>query len=188
MNQEIERKFYLKHFRAIIHAVSTYDDLNILISHLAEGTSRRFKAKGCCILLLEERDRQLYHVGSYGLSNDYINKGPILLDDKNSELHKGEPIFVENMQTDSRVQYPQAATKEGIVSMLSIPIKCRQTVIGVIRVYHDQPRRIHEEDIESLCVMSELLGLVIESNGLQNFLEGVWTSLESLPPRILKGI
>ena len=188
MNRNIERKLYLQHFRAIIHAISTYDDLNVLISHLTEGTGRRFKAKGSCILLLDERDGQLYHVGSYGISDEYINKGPIFLDEKHSALHKGEPVFIENMQTDPRVQYPQAAAKEGIVSMLSIPINCRQAVIGVIRLYHDQPRRIHEEDIESLCVMSELLGLVIESNGLQNFLEGVWTSLESLPPRILKGI
>jgi len=188
MNQIIERKFYLQHFRAIAHAIATYNDLNVLINHLAEGTGRRFKAKGCCILLLDDKDRQLYHVGSYGISDEYINKGPIFLDAKHSVLHRGEPVFIANMQTDPRVQYPQAAAQEGILSMLSIPIKCRQAVIGVIRIYHDQARRIHEEDIESLCVMSELLGLVIENNGLKNFLEGVWTSLESLPPRILKGI
>ena len=188
MNQEIQRKFYLQHFRAIIHAISTYDDLNVLINHLAEGTGRRFKAKGCCILLLDERDSQLHHVGSYGISDEYLHKGPIFLDDRHSALHKGEPVFVEDMQTDPRVQYPQAAAQEGIVSMLSIPIKCRQDVIGVIRLYQDQPRRIHEEDIGSLCVMSELLGLVIENNGLKNFLEGVWTSLESLPSRLLRGI
>lgn len=188
MIQEIERKFYLHHFRAISHAISTYDDLNVLIKHLAEGTARRFKAKGCSILLLDERDHQLHYVDSYGISDVYVKKGPVFLDDKHCAVHKGEPVFIEDMQTDPRVQYPEAAAKEGIVAMLSIPIKYRQTVIGVIRLYQDQPRRMHEEDIESLCVMTELLGLVIEHNGMKNFLEGVKAALECLPPRMLEGM
>ncbi|MGD8883861.1 MAG: GAF domain-containing protein [Desulfobacterales bacterium] len=188
MNQKSERKFYLQHFRAISHAISTYEDLNVLTDHLAEGTSRRFKAKGCSIMLLDERDNQLYHVSSYGLSEEYLYKGPVVMEDKHCAISKGEPVFVEDMQNDSRVQYPEAAAKEGIMSMLSIPIKCREAVIGVIRIYHGEPRNMHEDDIESLCVMSEHLGLVIENNGLKNFLDGVKIALESLPPRMLKDL
>ena len=72
--------------------------------------------------------------------------------------------------------------------MLSIPIKCRQAIIGVIRIYHGDFRIIHDEDVETLCVMSEHLGLVIESSGLKNFLDGVKIALESLPPRMLKNL
>ena len=187
MDQQLERKFYLRHFRAICHAISTYKDLNVLTKHLAEGTSRRFKAKGCSIMLLDEQDNQLYPVSSYGISEDYLNKGPVFLNEKHSALHRGEPVFVGDIKRNSHVQYPEAATKEGIVSMLSIPVKCRQAVIGVLRIYHQTPERIHAEDVESLCVMAELLGLVIENKGLKNFFEGVRASLESLPPRILKG-
>ena len=188
MNQQPERKFYLEHYRAISHAISTYEDLNVLTNHLAEGTSRRFKAKGCSIMLLDERDDQLYPVISYGISEDYLTKGPIFMDDKHSAIRKGEPVLVEDMQNDPRVQYPGAAAKEGIISMLSIPIKSREAIIGVIRIYQDKPRLIHEEDIETLCVMSEHLGLVIENNGLKNFLDGVKTALENLPPRMLKDL
>ena len=186
MIKKQERKFYLKHFRSICHAIATYEDLNMLTNHLSEGTCRRFKAKGCSIMLLDERDNQLYPVSSYGISDEYLNKGPIFMDNKQSEIYSGEPVFVEDMQNDPRVQYPQAASKEGIVAMLSIPIKCRETIIGVIRIYHNEPIIIHNEDIETLCVMSENLGLVIENNGLKNFLEGVLNALESLPPRMLK--
>ena len=188
MNQELERKFYLKHFRAISHAISTYDDLNVLTSHLAEGTSRRFKAKGCCIMLLDEGNLQLYSVSSYGISEEYLNKGSIFLGDKQSEINFGEPVFVEDMQRDRRVQYPEAAAEEGIVSMLSIPIKCRKAIIGALRIYYDKPILIHAEDIDTLCVMSEHLGLVIENCGLRNFLEGIKSALETLPPRMLKGL
>jgi signal transduction protein with GAF and PtsI domain len=188
MQQKLERKFYLQHFRAISHAISTYEDLNVLTNHLAEGTSRRFKAKGCSIMLLDERDNQLYPISSYGLSEEYLSKGPIVMDDKHCAIRKGEPVFVENMQNDPRVQYPEAATNEGIVSMLSIPIKYHGTIIGLIRIYHAKPRLIHDEDINTLSVMAEQLGLVIENNGLKNFLDGVKSALENLPPRVLKDL
>jgi signal transduction protein with GAF and PtsI domain len=186
MQQQIERKFYLQHFRAISHAISTYEDLNVLTNHLAEGTSRRFKAKGCSIMLLDERDNQLYHISSYGLSEEYLSKGQILMDDKHFAIRKDEPVFVENMQDDPRVQYPEAATNEGIVSMLSIPIKYHESIIGLIRIYYGEPRLIHDEDVNTLCVMAEHLGLVIENNGLKNFLDSVKSALENLPPRMLK--
>lgn len=188
MNLKHERKFYLKHLRSICRAISTYEDLNILTSHLSEGTCRRFKAKGCSIMLLDESDNQLHPVSSYGISEEYLNKGPIFIDDKHCAISKGVPVFVEDMQHDPRVQYPQAAAKEGIAAMLSIPIKCRSTTIGVIRIYHKEPTIIHDEDIKTLCVMSENLGLVIENNGLKNFLEGVLTALESLPPRLIEDL
>ena len=188
MEQKQERKFYLKHFRSICHAIATYEDLNMLTNHLSEGTSRRFKAKGCSIMLLDERDKQLHPVSSYGISDVYLNKGPVFMDDKHSAMSSGKPVIVEDMQKDPRVQYPQAAAEEGIVAMLSIPIKCRENIIGVIRIYHTEPISIHDEDIETLCVMSENLGLVIENNGLKNFLDGVLSALESLPPRMLKDL
>jgi signal transduction protein with GAF and PtsI domain len=139
-------------------------------------------------MLLDERDKQLYPVSSYGISEDYLNKGPIFLDDKESAVYLGEPVLVADMQNDPRVQYPEAAVKEGIVAMLSIPIKRYKTIIGVIRIYHNEPSRLHNEDIETLSVMAENLGLVIENNGLKNFLEGVLSSLENLPQRMFKDL
>jgi len=188
MGQEPERKFFLRHFRSISHAMSTYEDTNLLINHLAEGTSRTFKTKGVSILLFDDREKELVHVGSYGLSSAYIRKGSILVDDKCCAQFTGTPVLIEDMQNDPRVQYPDAATNEGIVSMLSIPIKFREAVIGVMRLYHDRPVVLHNDDTESLRVLMEQLGLVIENNGLRNFLDQVKTALENLPLRMLEGL
>jgi len=48
--------------------------------------------------------------------------------------------FIEDMQNNPLVQYPEAAAREGIVSMLSILIKCRGAVIGILRTYHGESR------------------------------------------------
>ena len=176
-----------REFKAISHAISTYEDLHLLIRHLAEGAARSFRAKGCSILLLDEREKQLFHVGSYGISEEYLEKGPVFLDDKQTAIHTGKPVFVEDMQHDPRVQYPDAAAKEGIVSMQSVPIMSRGAPIGILRIYLGEPVELHEEDVDALGVLTEQLGLVIDNRGMRNFLEKVKMAIEDLPPRLLGG-
>ena len=188
MTQEPVRKFYLKEFKAISHAISTYEDLNLLINHLAEGTSRTFEAKGCCIMLFDDRENQLFTVSSYGISEKYLDKGPLWVDNKYCAFVKGEPVYIEDTRNDPRIQYPEAAKEEGILSILSIPINYRGTSVGLIRIYHGESRRFNDEDIETLKILAEHLGLVIEINGLKNFLDKVKMAMDSLPMRMLEGL
>lgn len=188
MSQEQEIKFHLRQFKAIIHAISTYEDLNVLMNYLAEGACRTFKTKACCIMLFDEMQKQLFRVTSCGLSEEYMAKGPVTVDEKFPAFSTGKPFFIEDMQNDPRVQYPEAAAKEGIVSMLCIPIKCRKAAIGILRFYHSERQSFHEDDLDSLCVLMENLGVVIENNGLKNFLDQVKIGMGSLPQRLLEGL
>jgi len=188
MAETMERRFYLRHFKSISHAISTYEDLNLLIRHIAEGVSRTFKIKGCSVLLYDERERQLFIASSYGVSDRYLNKGPLVVDDKHSVIEVGKPVYIADMQSDPRVQYPKAAAQENIKSMMSVPIKCRNVVTGVLRMYSGEPMLLDEDDVDSLCVITEQLGVVIENNGLKNFLDGLKQAMESLPLRLLRGL
>jgi signal transduction protein with GAF and PtsI domain len=188
MEKKLDRRFYLREFKAISHAFSTYEDVTLLTRHLAEGTARSFNAKGCSILLFDEREKQLFHLASYGLSDAYVQKGPILMNDQGDPGFFRKPMFILDMQKDPSVQYPEAAAKEGIVSMLSVPILSHGATIGIIRIYQRESREFHEEDVDAMCVLAEHLGLVIENNGLKNFFERVKGALDSLPLRMLEGI
>src|SRR5205085_5286070 len=46
--------------------------------------------------------------------------------------------FVRDMSLDPRVQYPQEAAREGIVSMLSVGMRYKGAAVGVLRVYTDE--------------------------------------------------
>ncbi len=184
MNQGPERKFYLKHFRAISLAIATYEDFTLLVNHLVEGLCRTFEVKGASIMLLDEIEQKLFRVSSHGISDAYLEKGPVFADPQKSALSTGRVELVEDFQNDARVQYPEAAVAEGIVSMMSIPVKYRQTAIGLIRMYHEKPLELHADDIESLSVMACQLGVIIEANGLKNFVDQVKIAIDSLPPRI----
>ncbi|MCK4791190.1 MAG: GAF domain-containing protein, partial [Desulfobacteraceae bacterium] len=67
-------------------------------------------------------------------------------------------------------------------------IKSRGAIIGLMRIYHGEPLELHEDDVDSLSVLLGHLGLVIENNGLKNFVEQVKIGMGSLPPRLLEGL
>ncbi len=186
MTQEAKRKFYLKQFKAISHAIATYDDFNLLVQHLVEGICRTFKVKGASIMILDETEGQFFRVSSHGISHEYLNKGPVFVDTKYCSLDTGEVALVQDLQKDSRVQYPEAAKKEGLVSLLAIPINYKGDTIGVIRIYHTEKLAINDEDIDSLCVLGNQLAVVIENNGLKNFVDQIKMAIDSLPSRMFK--
>lgn len=185
MRSSPQRRISIKDFKRICRAIATYEDLDVLFNHFAEVISRAFDVKGSSLLLLDELENQLIRVSSYGISNEYLSKGPVFIDDRESAIIKCEPVFVQEMQSDPRIQYPEAAAREGLVSMLSFPMICKEKVIGETRLYHSEQWALHEEDLDLLCVMHRLLAFVIENNGLKNFLDQIRMEIANLPPRML---
>lgn len=188
MPKELQRKINLEQFKLISYAISTYDDLNLLNDHLVESICRSFNVKGCSIFLFDEREKQLFRVSSHGISEAYLTKGPIYAEDALEEFKTGQPVLFTDFQHDPRVQYPEAAAREGIVAMLSVPIRCRSHVLGLLKIYHSEKWILHNDDLESMKILSEHLGLVIEINGLKNFLEEVKMAMKSLPLRFTEGM
>ena len=188
MIQKPKKRFRLSHFKAISLAIAQYEDLDVLLNHFVEGMCRTFNLKAASILLFDEYESQLFRVASHGMSDMYLSKGPLLMDEKDEALVKGLPVLINDMKNDSRVQYSEEAQHEGIMAMLSFPIKRGNTVVGLIRAYHSEPIVLDEEDIDSISVLSQLLGVVIENNGLRNFLSQVQMAVSSLPSRLREGI
>jgi GAF domain-containing protein len=101
----------------------------------------------------------------YGLSSDYLAKGPVEVDRSaiDSEALGGTPVFIPDVRTDTRFQYREAAKQEGIVSVLCVPLEVRGDAIGVMRVYTDTPTRFNEDDVQFLSVLASLSALAIEN-------------------------
>lgn len=183
-----EQKINLPQFRAISHAISTYEDVVLLGRHIVESICRTFDIMGASVLVFDDREQQLYYVCSHGLSEQYLRQTPEYVEGKFKEFVTGKPVYFENFQNDPRVECSEHAVSEGIVSMLSFPIKCRKDVVGLLKLYNNDNWMIHDDDRDSIKVLSEQFGLVIENNGLKNFLDEVRAVMSSLPLRMLPGL
>ncbi len=154
---------YLSAFMQITRAISSSLDLKEVLNLIVKKTCETTGSKGCTLMLLDEKDQRLEVKASFGLSDQYLGKGPLSADKSISDTLRGEPIIIEDVASDPRVQYPQEAKKEGIASIISIPISLRDRIIGVFRLYTPVPCKFTHDDIQFLIAVAEQSGIAIEN-------------------------
>lgn len=143
-------------------------DLNKVLQSVVKSITEAMQVKGCGLRLLDPRTGQLQIVAAYGLSDDYIAKGPVELANSpiDTEAMCGTPVVIQNIGTDTRFQYKEAAKREGIVSVLCVPLEVRGEAIGVLRVYTSEQHTFHEDDVQFLSVLASLAALAISNADL----------------------
>ena len=72
------------------------------------------------------------------------------------------PVAISDVTEDPRIQYPEEAKKEGICSMLSVPIIMHRDPIGALRVYSGIPWEATLEDVNFVQAMAQLAGMALE--------------------------
>jgi GAF domain-containing protein len=120
-------------------------------------------AKACSLMLLTIERDVLLHTVAYGLSDWYLRKGPVAVGKIISDVLEGKPVAVLDATTDERVLYREQAKKEGIASMLSVPMRLRGQVIGVLRIYTAKPYRFTKDDIHFVETVGNLGAVALEN-------------------------
>ena len=150
-------------FLHVAASISSSLDLKTILQTLTEDVAKSLDVKAASVRLLDNDNRTLKLVASFGLSEKYLNKGPIAADKSIAEALKGKPVVIKNAFTDKDVQYKKEKKEEGIVSILCVPIKSKNDVIGVLRLYSDRPREFTEDEIILVTAMASQGGLAIQN-------------------------
>jgi len=144
--KQIERD---EHLYQLTTLVAGRFSLQEALDRLAEAAVRIIGVKACSIRLLDEDAGDLKMRSTYGLSEEYRNKGVV---SKNDPVVKaafaGEAIVLDDMRIDGRVKYKEATVKEGLVSQLTVAMQFRDKPVGVLRLYSPRPKRFYEDDIQ----------------------------------------
>jgi GAF domain-containing protein len=144
-----------------------------VLQSVVMSVTEAMQVKACVLRLLDSRTGELQLSAVYGLSSDYLSKGPVEVKFSpiDSEALSGTPVFIHDVRTDARFQYQEAAKREGIVSALCVPLEVHGKAIGVIRVYTSEPCTFHQDDIRFLSVLASLAALAIENANLYESLK-----------------
>lgn len=134
-----------------------------VLQSIVERVAKAVGAKGCSLMLLTPDRKVLFHTVAYGLSDWYIRKGPVSVDKSISESLEGKPVAVLDATTDERIQYREQAKKEGIASILSVPMILREEIIGVIRIYTARPRQFTKDCIHFVGAAANLGAIALEN-------------------------
>jgi len=160
--EKAESKYYQSLYE-VAAAVNSTRASEAILHYIVENVTKTVGAKGCSLMLLTPDRRLLLHTAAYGLSDWYVRKGPVSADKSISEALEGKPVAVLDATEDERIQYREQAKKEGIASILSVPMMLREEIIGVIRVYTAEPRHFTMDDIYFVGAVANLGAIALEN-------------------------
>jgi GAF domain-containing protein len=167
-------------FRTIGDALSQRVDTPRMLEETARGIVEEFDLKACHFRVISRDRRTLESAASYGLSEKFLAKGPVDADKSVAAALGGDVVWVADCTSDQRVQYPAAFAREGIASMLTVPLETRGQVIGVMRLSTAVPREFTEDEVELFRVAALFCASAIVDGMFRQILAHVTASTRSL--------
>jgi GAF domain-containing protein len=167
-------ELFLKLASSINSSLEIKNILHILTAEISQALAM----KGALIRLLNEKTGTLDLVTTYGLSAEFLQKGPVYAERSVADVFKGKTVVIQDVATDSRIQYPQEHIAEGIASMLSVPIKSKEAVIGVLRLFSAVKRNYPEDMVMLLEALAHTGALAIQNASMYLKLQHDKESLE----------
>ena len=149
----------------LLKRVGTTSDLQELMDLATRRAAGIMGVKACSIKLLDEGRKKLKFASSYGLSEDYVSKGVVDIDKSpiNRKIIEGSFFSVGKIEEKDYFQYPEDILKEGIASMVCLPLRVEKMVLGVFCVYSGTTYDFSKEDIRFFSLMTDLIALAIET-------------------------
>jgi GAF domain-containing protein len=154
-----------------------FDEVTLLA---VTGIRDALECKGCALFLINPKTQELEVAASTGLSDEYLNKGPISAIRSIADSLKDGPVGIYDVMDDPRIQYPQEAQREGIASILAVPIITRGNPIGAVRIYTSDKWEFTIEDVNLVQAVAQIAGMAIEMSRLY---KGLKSSIEILKAR-----
>jgi len=169
-------------YKVVTRAIAGSDNLEDMAIQLTRLLVGALGIKGSTIFVLNPDTKELEALASFGLSINYMNKGPILVKKSLDHQLRVEPIVIRDVTTSDRLQYPEDAEKEGIRAIVSLPINLHGKLIGVLRLYHYEQWDVSKRDLDSLMVFSENIGLALMYTRLLQALKSVKETVSEIHP------
>lgn len=136
-----------------------------VLTYLTESVTEALHAKAASVRLLDDKGHRLEMKAVYGLSQNYLNKGPVEVARSAVDRHilAGNVSQLKDVTHDPNFQYPGEAQTEGIVSVLSAPLIAQGRPIGVLRVYSGEPRTFTDVESTFIQTVADLAALAIQN-------------------------
>lgn len=155
------KKIYLENYQNICKAISTSLSLDEVLKLIVTNVVRVMNVKASLLRLLNRETNRLEIASYHGLSPAYVNKGPVEYDASIDDALSGKPVSIYDITADRNARYRKDAEREGIRSILSIPLRFKDEVIGVLRMYTGEPVEYSDEDLNFVAAIAEQAAIAI---------------------------
>lgn len=175
-----QRRRELETLAQVSEAVVSEPYLDEILRLLVTVTAELMGSKICSLMLLDEATQTLVIKATQALSPAYRNKPSIKVGQSVSGLVVKErrPMSILDVTSDPRYMFPDIARREGLRSLLSVPMVMQDQVIGVLNCYTAHERRFTDEEIRVLSTITNQAAVAIERTRLVEQTRALQQSLE----------
>jgi two-component sensor histidine kinase/uncharacterized protein YigA (DUF484 family) len=149
----------------VVKRMGVCADLQELLDLATRSTASIMGVKGASIKLLDESRRRLIFSSTYGLSENYVAKGAVDIEKSpiNRRIIEGSFVAMGRIDEEDYFQYPEDIRKEGIASMVCLPLRVEKMPLGVFCMYSEISYYFSDNDIKFFSLLSDLTALAIEN-------------------------
>lgn len=150
--------------KAISSDLYLEDILKLVVTVTAEVMNSRI----CTLMLLNEKKDKLVIRATQSISEEYIKKDPL----KKGEgitwrvIESNSPTVIHDVLKEPGYKYKDIAEKEGLVSLLCMPLAVKNKVIGVLNCYTSRPHKFTKTEISVLTSVANQAAIAIENTEL----------------------
>jgi signal transduction protein with GAF and PtsI domain len=142
--------------------------LDEILSLIVVVTAEMLNSKICSIMLLDAKGQELVIKATQSLSDDYKKKANLRVDASlMGEVVKTKTsMAIEDVRREKRYFYRELAIKEGLTSMLAVPMIVKDRAVGVINVYTKAPHSFTQDEIGVLQMVANQAAVAVENTKL----------------------
>jgi signal transduction protein with GAF and PtsI domain len=174
-------KEYLKALSEISRAITSDRYIEDILKLIVTVAANAMKAEICSLWLLDQEKGELNLRATQSMSEDYVGKRSFRLGNGivGCTAESRQPMVIENVLEDERYVEKKLAKKEGLVSMLSVPMVAHEKVCGVFICYTNKPYAFTQSDIDMLQTIANQAAVAIENTELMVKTRVIQEELES---------
>ena len=149
---------------SVSRTINSTLNLDEALRAITKEACELMRARMCSLMLLDDSGEWLDLRASHGAGDAYIKKPRLAVAESliGVVVRRKKPLQVANVQADSRYQNVELARREGLVSLLSVPLIFSGQTIGALSVYTARPYNFSNEEIKILGALAELSAIAIE--------------------------
>jgi len=172
-DQILRRYHHLYALNRISGATSGLSDLDSILNMALDAVLEIIGATTGGILLLDEQTQLLRYRVYRGLSAKYVEEMEMKVGKgvAGRVARTGEPVVLEDISRDPRAVHPDLVSTEGLRGFVSVPLKAKDKVVGVMNIAAHTPGQFSKEDMYLLNSIGYQLGTAIEQARLYRRLE-----------------
>ncbi len=142
--------------------------LDDVLQLIVAMTAQMMSSKICSIMLLDQDKGELRIAATQSLSEQYRRKPNLKLGQSISgrAVLERRPIIVPDVTQDREYMYPDMAKKEGLCSLLSVPMLIRDKAVGVINSYTSVPHPFSLEEVKLMQAIANQAAIAMEHASL----------------------